>query len=380
MTGAQDFTHYIMLPHIRVEAAQAFAAPQLHGFPAMTAFTGLKTALERRCRTPDRPLRFHAVGVVAHDVEELATRGEFHQTRNPILKNRETRPFQPEGRLNMTVTLLFAVSAPDYWLHEDRPELPQQVHGMLSTMRVAGGTVVPELHPDPTRFPLKPVLMRKADFEDSWNKSTTADLLALPEEAPPPPLSEDGKGEKPKAKTAQKPPSQRRVPPLKRMLMPGATLLEEPGLLGQRLEELRQEDPQATPFDAWLSLGMVTQHSEKDEAGKVQWVSDRKGLGGVVPIAVGYGAIGPCHPAGTVADARNASVPFQAVESLYSIGRWKWPCALTDPIHLLWAEHTEPERGVYRVGMVSPAPVDEGTEEATSQPEIVSGQPQEATD
>jgi CRISPR-associated protein Csy2 len=68
----------------------------------------------------------------------------------------------------------------------------------------------------------------------------------------------------------------------------------------------------------------------------------------VVPIPIGYGALGDIHPAGTVANARDDKTPFRFVESLYSIGQWVAPHRLTRPEQLLWYADSRLENGLYR--------------------------------
>ena len=40
----------LVLPRLRVQNANAISSPMTWGFPAITAFTGLMTALERRLK------------------------------------------------------------------------------------------------------------------------------------------------------------------------------------------------------------------------------------------------------------------------------------------------------------------------------------------
>jgi len=118
----------------------------------------------------------------------------------------------------------------------------------------------------------------------------------------------------------------------------------------QRLAERRQTTPAASRLDAWLSLSRVNWHYDAQaNEGKGAWQSDRKkGTGWIVPIPVGYGALGELHPAGTVANARDAGTPFRFVESLYSMGEWIGPHRLRRPQDLLWYADSRPDDGLYR--------------------------------
>src|SRR5437899_339136 len=53
----------LVLPRLRVQNANAISSPMTWGFPAITAFTGLMTALERRLE-PEAGVAFYGVGVI----------------------------------------------------------------------------------------------------------------------------------------------------------------------------------------------------------------------------------------------------------------------------------------------------------------------------
>ena len=83
----------LVFPHLRVQNANAISSPLTHGFPSITAFTGLMWALERKLAQAGIPLRLHAVGVVCHHHQEQVTQGyvrSFNLTRNPVDKDGST--------------------------------------------------------------------------------------------------------------------------------------------------------------------------------------------------------------------------------------------------------------------------------------------------
>ena len=65
-------------------------------------------------------------------------------------------------------------------------------------------------------------------------------------------------------------------------------------------------------------------------------------------MPVGYGALSPLYPAGSVANARDAHTPFRFVESLYSLGEWVSPHRLHDVAQLLWYADDDTASGLYR--------------------------------
>ena len=303
-----EFTHLLVFPHLKVRNANAVSSPLTHGFPSMTAFLGLMWALERKARTAGLNLPFNAVGVVCHDHEEQVTEGgfvkSFRLTRNPIGKDGKTAAIVEEGRIHLDLSLVLAIYTED-WDEEAQQRDLTLIHQLLQDMRIAGGTLLPPTAPQGYRH--RPWV---ADFTDD----------------------EDNDFHK-----------------LKTRLLPGSALVARDDLIEQRLEQLRKADPDATPLDAWLSLSRVNWHYDAEaNNGKGAWLSDRrKGSGWVVPIPVGYGALGKLHAPGTVANARDTTTPFRFVESLYSMGEWIGPHRLYSPQDLLWYADNQTE-SLYR--------------------------------
>lgn len=76
----------LVLPHLRVQNANAISSALTHGFPSITAFTGLMWALQRKLTVAGIPLKLEGVGVICHRHEEQVTDGyvkTFRLTRNP---------------------------------------------------------------------------------------------------------------------------------------------------------------------------------------------------------------------------------------------------------------------------------------------------------
>ena len=297
-------SHFLVIPRLRVQSANAISSPLTHGFPSMTAFLGVMWALERQLSKAGLNLPLNAVGVVCHDHQELVTDGgfvkTFRLTRNPVDKSGNTSAIVEKKRIHLEISLVFGVS-----FHSSTfpPEYMAKVADILNRMRIAGGTV----HP-----PEKPWLKRYQPFAVSCGEP---------------------------AKLAS----------LTRKLLPGFTLVERDDLLDQRLTALKATQPEATRLDAWLSLSRVNWHYQPEaENVKGEWQNDRAGQGWLVPIPVGYGALGEVYPAGTVANTRDPNTPFRFVESLYSIGQWVAPHRLTSIEQLLWYADSQPENGLYR--------------------------------
>lgn len=310
----------LVLPRLRIQNANAISSPMTWGFPAITAFTGFMTALERRLG-PEDGLAFYGVGVICHGFEPQVTRGgytrSFHLTRNPVLQDGGTAAIVEEGRVHLDITLVFDVAlALSRSGEAERAQLAARIGELVAGMRVAGGSVMPAL-PGTFRSPPRPQLM----------------------------LLSDGEEERPK-----------QFHRLSRRWLPGFALVSRDDLLQARLLEMQTAQPGATLLDAWLDLSRLnhraTRHKTPDDkTGEpletIEWVTDTR-PGWTVPIPVGFAPLTALHPPGTVAGARDARVPFQFVESVYSIGQWISPHRLSDVDQLMWRPSHDPATGLYR--------------------------------
>ena len=93
----------LVLPHLRIQNANAIGSPLTHGFPSITAFTGVMWALQRKLAQAGVPLQLQGVGVVCHHHQEQVTQGyvrNFTLTRNPVGKDGSTAAIVEEGRMH----------------------------------------------------------------------------------------------------------------------------------------------------------------------------------------------------------------------------------------------------------------------------------------
>ncbi|OVE47867.1 type I-F CRISPR-associated protein Csy2 [Chromobacterium violaceum] len=300
----------LILPRLRVQNANALSSPHTWGFPALSAFTGLMTALERKLGA-DSELTFHGVGVICHSYQ-AQTNGDYIQrfnlSRNPVDKDGGTAAIVEEGRIHLDLTLVFGVSGNALAQNDDAlAERAAAISRALETMRVAGGTLIP---PPAGHYAPKP------------------QLITLPE-------GEDERAARFRA--------------LRRRWLPGFALVARDDLLSGHHARLRETAPGATLLDAWLDKSRLNHWPEAGDGGQVIWRHSRQqGEGWIVPIPVGYGALSELYPAGSVANARDAAAPFRFVESLYSLGEWISPHRLQDAADLLWYPAYDAELGVYR--------------------------------
>jgi len=318
-----DFNYLLVLPHLKVHNANAVSSPLTHGFPSITAFLGLMWALERKIRATGIKLAFNAVGVVCHDHQERVSEGAFVKTfqltRNPLQLDSDTKwidkngktsspAIVEEGRIHLDLSLVLAVYA-ETWDQEAQQHDLKIITDLLRGSRIAGGSLLPTDLARTSRY--RPWI---ADFTGNSDARS------------------------------------KKFRELCNRLLPGFALVARDDLIEKRLGDLRKQSPQASRLDAWLSLSRINWHYDvKANDGNGGWQSDRKkGSGWVVPIPVGYGALSELLDAGSVANARDATIPFRFVESLYSMGEWIGPHRLHAPQDLLWYADSHPDEGLYR--------------------------------
>lgn len=317
----------LVLPHLRIQNANAISSPLTHGFPSITAFTGVMWALERKLVKAGVPLQLHSVGVVCHHHQEQVAKGyvrNFNLTRNPVDKDGSTAAIVEEGRMHLDITLVFAVSqradhpGPALLIDDNSAQMAdwaQLAGDTLAGMRVAGGSVLPSR-------PVPGIRVRP------W-------MSVVPED----PVAADVAFRR-----------------WRRMWLPGFALVGRDDLLVQRQQDLRVSQPDATLLDAWLHASRFN-HQPQPLAdgtfgpdGQVSWHDPwrAKGSGWVVPIPVGYAALTPTQAPGSVRNVRDATVPVRFVESIYAMGEWIGPHRLTSLGQLLWHPESDEAQGVYR--------------------------------
>ncbi|UZJ45770.1 type I-F CRISPR-associated protein Csy2 [Marinimicrobium sp. C6131] len=308
MADFPPFEYLMVLPRLRVQNANALSSPMTHGFPSMTAFLGLMWALERKTQAAGLDLQFNAVSVVAHDFDEQTHRSgyisSFRLTRNPMGKDGKPAAIVEEGRIHLELSLVFAVRSDALREPGKAREVAAQVQELVSTMRIAGGTVLP----------IQPRNRKQAPYVEPF--------------------------------TGDDADNKKRFNRLKMRLLPGFVLVERSDLLDERLAELRKTAPDANRLDAWLSLSRINWTWQPGEDGSGEWQHDRKGW--LVPIPLGYGALTEVQAPGSVANARDSTTPFCFVESVYGIGQWLSPHRLQSSEQMFWYPDSQPNEGLYR--------------------------------
>ena len=309
-----DVNNLLVLPHLRVQNANAISSPMTWGFPAMSAFVGVMHALERKLVSVGINVSLGKVGVICHDFEAQATEGGyirgFHLTRNPVDKTGGTAAIVEEGRIHLDITLVFTIDSAVAESEQDATA--QQIGEIMAGMRIAGGSVIPNRAVPSHKQ--RPQWVMLDDDEERRQKQFAR---------------------------------------LKRRWLPGFALTLRDDYLTEHLQTLQQQNPDASLLDAWLDLSRLNHYCALENEGqsneKPVWQVQRPYRGWLVPIPVGYGAISDLFNPGEVVNARDTSTKFRFVESLYSMGEWVSPHRMKQPEDLLWYVENDEEAGLYRL-------------------------------
>tara|TARA_R110002033_G_scaffold153199_2_gene189747 strand:- start:1669 stop:2685 length:1017 start_codon:yes stop_codon:yes gene_type:complete len=283
---------YILLKKLNIQNANAIAG-LTYGFPAITNFLGFAHALSRKL--PETlAVKLGGVAVISHKhiVHARQPKGwgdyVFALSRNPLTQQGTTAPINEEGRMSMQISLLIEVEGLIAGDRTTEQALTEQIQRTIVTMRLAGGQI--------TDFESCEVL----NDEESQQKAL-------------------------------------------RRLMPGFVLLDRSDYLETHFAMLKNNQQDASLFDAWCDFSKltyqatslenqqledgpaaITQESEDSVKIKATWeYLPKPNAGYLVPIAAGYYAISALYPAGEVSNVRDTSVPVAFAETAYSVGEWQ---------------------------------------------------------
>ena len=284
-----------LLPHIKIQNANALSSPYTIGFPAMTAWLGAVHALQRKLVASGfDDLVFEQVGVVCHhiDLQTYKGRGDYVYsiigTGNPLDKDGNRPAFIEEARCHLEVSLVIETTGIDKDDEEEvMPFLLNFLHGQL---KMAGGDIVSALQPE----------FIKVDQND--------------------------------AQEFRK---------LSRKLMPGFALIERRELMLSAMQQGQDA------LDALLDYLSIKNRSEVDDDGNVAWTSQRKTSGWLVPIATGFQGISAVTGPGETLNQRDPTTPHRFAEAVVTLGEFVMPYRLRSLDELMWRYHYDQPNNLY---------------------------------
>ena len=267
------------------------SSPYTIGFPAMTAWLGAVHALQRYLREQGMSdLKLKGTAVSCHQISLQTYKGcgdfvhSIVGTANPLDKEGTRPAFVEEARCHLDVSLLIECHGLDMDKHKLFKYL---VDLQLQRMKWASGDVLA----------VKPV-----------------EVLSVHEDC------------------------EHEIKKLLNRLMVGHVLVERRDLM---VQAMHQESKDA--LDALLDYLKIMHRSIQDSSGKVTWVSQRKMLGWLVPIAVGFQGISEL---GYARNQRDIYTQHRFAENVITLGEFKMPyrTRLND---ILWQYHVIPEQNLY---------------------------------
>lgn len=285
--------NFLLIPHLKIQNANAMSSPYTIGFPAMTAWLGAVHALQRNLQAQGYTnIVLDKVAVSCHhfDLQTYKGRGDFvHSivgTANPLDKDGSRPAFIEEARCHLEVSLLIECQNLD---PDEEKQLLADVQNLILNMKFASGDVLA----------VKNCSLQYFDEDEDQNQQ---------------------------------------LKPLLNKLMLGHVLIERRDLVIESMNEGKDA------LDAVLDYLKVTHSSTQDENGKVAWLSKRKTTGWLVPIAVGFQGI---SEVGQAKNQRDANTPHRFAESVITLGEFIMPYRIKSMDQLLWQYHVDLENNLY---------------------------------
>lgn len=288
---------FLVLPHLKIQNANALSSPFTIGFPAITAWLGAVHVLQRKLnqRNYDE-LRLEETGIISHclDLQTYKGKSDFHSsivgTGNPLkMKNGkiERSSFIEEARCHLDISLVVKVEG--FSPFDDENELLNVLKNFLPTMKFASGDLVDFGEPR----------MESVDDLDSQRK-------------------------------------------LLRNLMPGYALTERRDFMIDAMNN------GSDALDALLD-GVSVKHSSEvdDKEGSVTWTRERAYPGWIVPIATGFHGITDIVESGKTLNQRDPSISHRFAESVVTLGEFVMLYRLDRVKEMLWHYTYEPNNNLY---------------------------------
>lgn len=285
--------NFLLIPHLKIQNANAMSSPYTIGFPAMTAWLGAVHALQRKLQAQGYTnIVLDKVAISCHhfDLQTYKGRGDFvHSivgTANPLDKDGNRPAFIEEARCHLEVSLLVECQNLD---PDEEKQLLADIQNLILSMKFASGDVLA----------VKNCSLQYFDEDGDQNQQ---------------------------------------LKPLLNKLMLGHVLIERRDLVIESMNEGKDA------LDAVLDYLKVTHSSTQDENGKVAWSSKRKTTGWLVPIAMGFQGI---SEVGQAKNQRDANTPHRFAESVITLGEFIMPYRIKSMDQLLWQYHVDLENNLY---------------------------------
>lgn len=281
----------LLLKDLKIHNANALSSLYTIGFPAVTTWLGAVHNIQRHLNTDYKDLKFIATGIICHDIKLHTHRGitqkgykhdfsSIVSTANP-LKSDGTRPaIIPEARCHLTVSLVIEYTG-------NLPgDYTKKINNILYKVKFAGGDLI-----SPMNDNIKFNIIRD---DDEKYKDDLAEL--------------------------------------RKQISLGWWLIDRSDLIKKHLKENTNKNA----LDAVLDhMKIYHKYQEGENKKKIRWVSEKKELGWLVPIAVGFNGL--TENLGKVRNQRDTRYEHRFVEPIITLGEFKMIFTQDDCIEqVLW--------------------------------------------
>lgn len=303
---------YLLFKKVVINSANTISSPLTFGFPAITGFLGSFHAMSRKMADDEQLTNVSLGGVLlaCHDCQPQVYRPNsynnytFNQTRNPIKKDGKTASIIEEGKCHLVMSFVVEVLADTKLTTEQQASAIQKTSQWIQQQRMAGGSVRGLARFEPVQF-----------FDSS-------DISAV-------------------------------IP----QLLPAFVLMHAQDEFAQIINDVQQDNPDATPLDALIDVCALHHIPETQKNGDTEWItiSRKSGHGWLVPIPIGYQGISDRYDAGVMQNVRNPEYHSQYVEAIYSLGKWVYPQRLNriggehDIANAFWRYYYDADDALYLV-------------------------------
>lgn len=289
---------FLLIPHLYLQNANAMSSPYTIGFPAMTAWLGAMHALQRKLQAQNWPIQFNRLAVSSHhfDLQTYKGSGDFISsvigTANPLDKEGNRPAFIEEARCHLEVSLLLEFDKSQFIDPDDYHEFFDCINQTLQNMKFASGDVIKT----------QSCQILKFNENDELHKQLT---------------------------------------PILAQLMLGYVLVDRHDLIQQTMQEDNKD-----ALEAILDYLKIYHIASSDDNGKINWSSQRKQPGWLIPIAVGFQGISEL---GIAKNQRDSNTPHRFAESVVTLGEFimPMPSRIQHIDQILWQYHIDLSENLY---------------------------------
>jgi len=277
----------LVIPNLLIQNANALSSPYTIGFPAMTAWLGFSHALQRKLTKKGfDDFMVYKTAVISHEANLQVYRGNADFVNSviskayPLDKDGKRSAFIEEARINLKISLVLKCTRISKKHEED---FLKHLNHLLRIMKLASGDI---LDFDKPKF-----------YRNFHEESIKREL--------------------------------------KRKLMPGFALVQRKDLMEEAMANSKDA------LDALLHyLAIHNKYANDDK----KWISEKKELGWIVPIAVGFQGISNLSKA---KNQRDLDTPHRFAQSVITLGEFKMVYKIDSFDEILWEYEFDQKNDLY---------------------------------